>query len=79
MRRLLNKTEAAEYIGVSVDTFAKVCPVAPVRLGPGPKLQRYDLAKIDAWIDSLDGSEAYEDDAAILARFEGHGKKAKRH
>ena len=79
MKRLLNKIEAAEYVGVSVDTLSRLCPVAPVKLGPGPKLQRYDKEKLDAWINSLDAPGAYEDDDAVFARFKGHGKKGKRH
>lgn len=78
MKRLLNITEAAEYVGVSVSTLPRVCPVVPVKLGPGHKLTRYDRVKLDEWIESLDGSMTYEDDADILKRFEVNGK-SKRH
>lgn len=78
MKRLLNITETAEYLGVSVTTLPRVCPVAPVKLGPGHKLTRYDRVKLDAWIESLDQPTPYEDDADILKRFEVNGK-GKRH
>lgn len=51
--RLLTLNEAALYCGVSVPTFRNRCPIRPVALGPGTKLQRYDRQTLDQWIDDL--------------------------
>lgn len=56
--RLLTKAEAASYCGVSVATFLMLCPVRPVALGAGKRLERYDLLSLDKWIDSLDQFQA---------------------
>ena len=50
--RLLTKTQAAEYCGLSPVTFGSVCPVTPIVLGEGVRMHRYDVREIDAWIDS---------------------------
>lgn len=51
--RLLTKTQAATYCGLSIPTFGSVCPVRPIALGVGVRMERYDVRDIDAWIDSL--------------------------
>ena len=51
--RLLTRQQAAAYCGVSVATFSANCPVAPLALGKGKRLERYDVHALDAWIDSL--------------------------
>jgi hypothetical protein len=51
--RLLTKTQAAGYCGVSPATFSGLCPVPPVSLGAGKRLERYDVAALDSWIESL--------------------------
>ena len=51
--RLLTQKQAAEYCGVSSATFAALCPVTRVALGPGKRLERYDVKALDAWIDRL--------------------------
>jgi hypothetical protein len=35
-----------------------VCPVAPISLGEGKRMERYDVRALDAWIDSLSGLAA---------------------
>lgn len=52
--RLLIKTDAAAYCGVSLGVFDKACPVQPVRLLD--RIPRYDRFALDRWIDSLDNS-----------------------
>ena len=54
--RLLTKEQAASYCGVSAPVFSDRCPVAPVALGEGERLRRWDRAALDAWIDSLSGT-----------------------
>jgi hypothetical protein len=51
--RLLSRERAAAYCGVSVPTFASVCPIKPVALGDGKRLERFDRISLDNWIDSL--------------------------
>ena len=52
-RRLLTSKEAAEYCGVSVPVFVKLCPVRAVSLGSGARLRRFDRLALDEWIESL--------------------------
>jgi hypothetical protein len=51
--RLLNQKQAAAYCGISVPIFVKHCPVVPIAIGAGKRLERYDLNALDNWIDSL--------------------------
>ena len=53
--RLLTREQAAIYCGISVPTFSVHCPVRPVSLGPGKRLERYDIHSLDRWIDTLSG------------------------
>jgi hypothetical protein len=53
--RLLTRRQAAEYCSVSIETFAAHCPVRPISLGPGKRLERYDIVALDHWIDLLNG------------------------
>lgn len=55
--RLLTKTQAAAYCGLSPATFSVTCPVRPIALGEGVRMHRYDVQKIDAWIDGLQAGE----------------------
>jgi len=51
--RLLTRQQAASYCGVGIETFAMRCPVRPISLGPGKRLERYDILVLDRWIDRL--------------------------
>ncbi|SES47271.1 hypothetical protein [Rhizobium sp. NFR03] len=55
--RLLNKSQAAAYCGLSTSTFGGVCPVRPIALGESVRMHRYDVRDIDAWIDSFKSGE----------------------
>ncbi len=69
-KRLLSRQEAAAYCGMSVPVFERLCPIAPLDLG-GARLHRWDVARIDAWIDSMQGqliASNDEDDEAWLAK-----------
>jgi len=58
LRRLLTKTEAAEYCRLSLATFNRLCPVQPVDLGSGNvRLLRYDMRDLDNWIEELKNGE----------------------
>lgn len=56
--RLLSREQAATYCGISVPTFSVHCPVPPISLGPGKRLERYDIHSLDRWIDVLSGAAA---------------------
>ena len=56
--RLLSREQAAAYCGVSVATFASVCPIKAVALGHGKRLERFDRISLDQWIDSLGSKES---------------------
>lgn len=53
--RLLTKRAAALYCGVSASVFSALCPVRPISLGKGRRLERYDVRSLDTWIDGLGG------------------------
>jgi hypothetical protein len=61
--RLLTRTQAASYCGVSVATFRMLCPVRPIALGKSKRLQRFDVVALDQWIDemSTDGAASGKD------------------
>jgi len=50
-RRMLSTDQAAEYCGLSRNTFVERCPVKPVRISPGRVT--YDRVALDQWLDSL--------------------------
>lgn len=54
--RLLTKSQAANYCGLSVATFSGICPVKPIALGEGVRMHRYDVRDIDKWIDGFKAS-----------------------
>ncbi len=55
--RLLTKSQAATYCGLSVSTFGAVCPVRPIALGEGVRMHRYDVRDVDVWIESFKSGE----------------------
>jgi hypothetical protein len=67
--RLLSRAEAAIYCGVSVPTFTLVCPISPVVLGEGKRLERYDIRSLDAWLDKL-GNDGTSLDKDWLAKWD---------
>ncbi len=79
--RLLTREQAAAYCGVSLPTFDSVCPVRPLALGAGKRLERYDVVALNEWIDrlKLPGSASKTKEEA-LAEFDNdeHGS-GKRH
>ena len=70
--RLLTREQAANYCGVSIPTFAAHCPIRPISLGPGKRLERYDLHSLDHWIDALSGTTASFGKNWLAALETGH-------
>lgn len=56
--RLLTKAQAAAYCGISVATFTTLCPVQPIALGKGKRLERFDVVALDNWIDRIGADSA---------------------
>jgi predicted DNA-binding transcriptional regulator AlpA len=48
---LLSRDQLCAYIGVSVDTITRICPVRPLDLGAN--LVRYSRRQIDDWVATL--------------------------
>jgi hypothetical protein len=59
--RLLTRDQAAIYCGVSVPTLTVICPVKPIALGNNKRLVRYDVHRLDEWIDTLSQEGAVRD------------------
>lgn len=51
--RLVTLTQAAAYCGVSTPIMKGLCPVIPISLGAGKRLDRFDVRDLDSWIDSM--------------------------
>lgn len=50
----LRLDQAAEYCGLSVDTFKAKCPVKPIQFTESTRGNRYLRASLDTWLLSLD-------------------------
>lgn len=61
-KRLLSRQEAAAYCGMSVPVFERLCPIAPLDLG-GVRLHRWDVERINQWIDGMQGQAVNSNDA----------------
>jgi hypothetical protein len=66
-KRMLTKSEAADYASRSVRQLEAECPVKPIQFQNGDR--RYDLRDLDQWLDNLKAGNANEDAASILARL----------
>lgn len=51
--RMLSRSAAAAYCGLSVTCFEQRCPVQPIRMG---SRKLWDRRAIDAWLDQLGGT-----------------------
>lgn len=58
-RLLLNQEQAADYCGVSVNTFRAHVKVAPVKIGNSV---RYDRRMLDVWAEGQNRSELMNGD-----------------
>jgi hypothetical protein len=50
----LRLDQAAEYCGLSVDTFKEVCPIKPIEFTQSTRGNRYLRTRLDDWLSSLD-------------------------
>jgi len=65
--RMLKKSDAAAYCGVSASRFESLCSVAAVAYPDGSRL--WDVRDLDLWVDSLK-TGACDSDDAILERLD---------
>lgn len=54
----LRLDQAAEYSGLSVDTFKTVCPIKPIAFTDSNRGNRYLRTRLDDWLLSLDPNPA---------------------
>ena len=52
----LRLDQAAEYCGLSVETFKRVCPVRPISFTGCSRGNRYLRVKLDEWLASLNSN-----------------------
>jgi hypothetical protein len=45
---------AAEYCGLSVDTFKEICPVKPIAFTQSTQGDRYLRKRLDEWLERID-------------------------
>src|SRR4051812_29133457 len=67
--RLLTKTQARDYLGLSEATFNRECDVPPNDLG-GQSKPRWDRHKLDAWIDQRTSPDAHRSKEYWLAKLD---------
>lgn len=70
----LHLWQAAEYCGLSVDTFKANCPVKPIKFTQSTRGNRWLRPKLDEWLLTLDPNSA----ASPIRRFGDrlHGDKS---
>lgn len=54
--RLMTPRHAAQYCGLSIATFQRVCPVRRLSLSANGRTLRFDRAALGQWIDGLGSS-----------------------
>jgi hypothetical protein len=50
----LRQDQAAEYCGLSVDTFKAKCPMKPIEFTGSSRGNRYLRVRLDEWLASID-------------------------
>ena len=75
--RLVTRQQAAAYCGISVPTFMLVCPISPVALGKGKRMERYDMRSVDAWLDKLDNDGASLNNDWLAKWDSEHGDRSR--
>ena len=79
--RLLDRSQAAAYCGISLAVFTARCPVRPLAMGQGKRLERYDIRDLDEWIDRLGARGASSETVDWLEKMDapdGNARSGKR-
>jgi hypothetical protein len=74
---LLDRSQAAAYCGISLAVFSARCPVRPLAMGPGKRLERYDIRDLDDWIDRLGARGAAPETVDWLEKMDGPNGNAR--
>jgi hypothetical protein len=64
--RMMSLRQAADYVGLPLKRFPRLCTVSPIALPENEK--RYDIRDLDEWLDQLKVGDA-NSDADILDRL----------
>ncbi|MGA1831540.1 hypothetical protein [Rhizobium wenxiniae] len=64
--RMMSIKQAADYVGLPLRRFPRICTVQPVALPESE--ERYDIRDLDRWIDQIKLGSA-DTDADILGRL----------
>ncbi|TNM66133.1 hypothetical protein [Aliirhizobium smilacinae] len=64
--RMMSIKQAADYVGLPLRRFPRICTVRPVALPESE--ERYDIRDLDQWIDQIKVGGA-DTDADILGRL----------
>jgi hypothetical protein len=70
----LRLDEAADYSGLSVETFKAVCPVKPIQFTASARGRRWLRARIDDWLLSIDpnSGQSSEPELGRVKRLEDY-------
>lgn len=66
-KRMLRKSEAAEYTGIPAKYFCQTCPCQPLEIRPGSVL--WDKRDLDSWIDTMKEDAELTSQDAILSKL----------
>jgi hypothetical protein len=61
--RMMSMRQAADYIGIPLKRFSRICSVRPVALAEGD--ERYDIRDLDQWLDHLKAGHADPDNEIV--------------
>ncbi|MEB2848322.1 hypothetical protein [Endobacterium cereale] len=64
--RMISLKQAADYVGLPLKRFPRICSVRPVEMPESEK--RYDIRDLDQWLDQLKAGDT-EADQDILERL----------
>lgn len=64
--RMISLKQAADYVGLPLKRFPRICSVRPVEMPESEK--RYDIRDLDQWLDQLKEGDT-EADQDILERL----------
>lgn len=71
----LRLDQAAEYCGLSPETFKEVCPVKPIAFTQSNRGNRYLRSKLDEWMEGLDPNGGEHQPVKTLAEcFNGRNQ-----
>lgn len=66
-KRMLSRSEAASYTGLSIRLFQATCEVAPIAINPKKLL--WDKHDLDRWIDNMKSGAESTDINRILGEL----------